>query len=453
MPTNRPGGHRVAAAAAVVLLASVVVGVSSAPAASPSVTGTVTGRPKPASRAVTEVRALDLAGASVAGTARVRANGAFRLDLPPGAYVLDTSITPLRGGRVTTGAPVAVSIASGQRRRGVRVSASSARSATASRPTAQAAYTQESHQITPGSIAVRMDNFTGATGDFAVLNRGLPAILTGDLAASACRTKTLASSADLVFVLQELKLQKSKYFDPATRIVRNFIVPDILVRGRLHTSGDSLSYTLTLIDARTGAALEALSGSLLRNDGFGPIDALGKQLAKRICSYGEVYEATFTGTSAGSFAAHTASGTLAAQAIIAKPTANDGRGATLWQGSAPMGWTGVTAISNVDCSFANPLSGGTWTAKLALVGTTMRVLWIADGPSSGTITENCPDADGTVTTIPGEPTTSLVSSGPDPFILPASSTQTITSAFDSSGYGWNNTLQMTIRTIKVQPLG
>jgi hypothetical protein len=455
MAPDPPGSRRVAATTAVAVLACVAIGAPAALAAAPSVTGSVTGKLPSAARALTEIRAIELGGAQVAASGHVSAKGAFRLDLPAGAYVLDMSITPRRGraGAVVSRA-VPVSIAPGQRRHGLKIAKPTARSAAVDARYARAAYTQESGAIDPGRIAFVVDEFAGATGELGVLNHGLTELLETDLSSNPpCRNVQVAGARDRALVLQELTLQKSKYFDPSGRVKRNFVSPDILIRGRLHNRGANLGYTITLVDARTRVALETLSGTLPGATFFDAYLRLAAQVAKRICAYGEVFEVTYTGTGTANFPTHSAAGTLSAQAITAKPTARDAEGPTRWEGSSPMSWTNVTATSKIDCSFRDFLSGGTWTAKLERVGETMRVMWIADAASSGTATTVCPDGGGRETSIPGQPTTSLVDAGPDPFILPSNATQAISGKLDGQGFGWDDALELKVRTTMVQRLG
>lgn len=200
-------------------------------------------------------------------------------------------------------------------------------------------------------------------------------------------------------------------------------------------------------------ALETISGTLPGATLFDAYLRLAAQLAKRICAYGEVFEVAFTGTGTANFPTHTAAGTLSAQAITAKPIAHDAEGPTRWEGSSSVSWTDVTATSKIDCGFRDFLSGGTWTARLERVGETMRVMWIADAASSGTVTAVCPDGGGSETSIAGQPTTSLVDAGPDPFILPRDATQAISGKLDDQGFGWDDALELKVRTTMVQRLG
>lgn len=455
MPTDRCGRRRRIATSALVGLAGILMGAHAAVAATPSVVGTVAGKLPSRSQAATEIRAIELGGARLAAAATVSATGAFRLALPPGAYLLDMSVTPRHGrGSAAVHTAVPVSIAPGQRRRGLRIAKpkAKARRAAAGAPYAQAAYSQESGRITPGRIAFSIENFTGATGDLSVFNRGLTALLETDLSSTPCRTAEVANSADRVFVEQELRLQRSRYFDPATRVRRNFVIPDIVVRGRLQTRGANLGYALTLTDSRTGKVLETLSGTLAGSDVFAAEQRLATRLARRICAYGEVFEATFTGTGIATFATHSATGTLSAQPIEAKPTAKDSGGAIRWEGTAPASWTAVTTTSTTDCSYRDPISDGTWTAELERAGEALRVHWHGDKGTTGTATAVCPTSDGGEVIIRGQPTTSLVGSTPDPFILPADGRQDVTGGLKSQGHGWDNTLELKVRTIRVEPL-
>ena len=248
------------------------------------------------------------------------------------------------------------------------------------------------------------------------------------------------------------EFEQSEYVEPATRLVRNFIEPDIAVRGRLQTRGDNLGYALTLVDTRTGKVLETVSGTLPYDGFFEAEELLAKRVAKRLCSYGEVFELTFTGTGTANFATHAATGTLSADPITAKPTARDAGGATNWEGSAPVSWTNVAVTSKTDCSYSDPVSGGTWTAKLRRAGNALKIQWGGDQGSSGTATVVCPDDNGGEVRIPGQPTTALVGSEPNPFVLPTDGMQQITGGFKSDGDGWDNALEMKVRTIRVEPL-
>ena len=441
-------------ASALVAVLGVALTAGPAAAAAPTVLGRVTGALPPSSRAVTEIRAFEAGSARLVATATASPTGVFRLSLPPGGYVLATNVTPKRGpGSAAVQRVIALTLARGQRRGAVKIAKPTARASAAVWPLARAAYSQESGAITPGAIAFSVENFTGATGELGVMNRGLSDLLQTDLVNAPCRHAEVANSSDRVLVERELAFQKSKYVDPSTRVTRNFVLPDIVVSGRLQNRGGNLAYALVLVDSRTGATLETVSGSLSGSDIFGAEQSLAARLAKRICSYGEVFEVTFTGTGTGTFATHSATGTLSAEAITAKPVAKDGQGPNRWEGSAPVSWTGVSAASNTDCAYGEFVSGGMWSAKLARVGGGLQVQWFADKGATGTATAVCPTANGGSVSIPGQPTTSLIGSEPGTFILPTNAKQQVTGGLSDPAGGWNNTLELKVRTLRVQRLG
>jgi hypothetical protein len=441
----------VVSGALVLSACSALFTVGTAGAAAPTVVGKVTGHLPPKSRALTEIRVFDLARAGLVAKATPKRGGTFRLKLAPGAYLLVTTVTPEEG---RAGASVRrlipLTLARGQRRSGIRISKPKRGGATAAgSPSARAAYTQESGAINPGDIAFSIEYFTGATGDLGVMNRGLSALLQTDLTATPCRSTEVVNSSDRALVERELDLGRSRYFDPSTVPRRNFILPDIVVKGRLHNRGNDLGYTIALVDARTGRRLEALSGTMQGERIFEAEQALAARLARRICTYGEVFEVTFTGTGRANFATHSATGTLSAQPITAPPTERDARGPTRWQASAPIGWTDVAVTSTTSCSYADPVSGGSWTVKLSRAGSGMEVEWGADKGALATVTVICPNE---APPIPGQPATSLVGSGPVKFVLPQDARQRITGGLTEGGGGWDNTLELKVRTIRVQRL-
>lgn len=433
--------------------AALAAGASLAAAATPTVVGKVGGKLPPSSRAATEIRAFEAGQARLVARAKVARNGTFRLALPPGGYVLATSITPERGrSRAAVRRLIPLTLAAGQRRRRVKIAKPTAKSSAAASPSGQVAYMQESGAINPGKIAFSVEHFTGATGELGVMNKGLAELLQVDLFRTPCRTSSVGNSSDRVLIARELEFEMSEYVDPATRVTRNFIDPDIVVHGRLKSRGGDLGYALTLVDRRTGAILETVAGTLDGRDLFAAEERLARRLAKRLCAYGEVFEVTFAGTGRATFATHSATATLSAQPITAKPIARDRQGAIRWEGSAPVSWSNVAVTSTTDCSYADPVSGGTWTAKLARAGERLDVQWLADAGAAGTATVVCPIDGGGEVRVPGQPTTALVGSTPVRFLLPPDGVQPVTGGFKDAGSGWDNTLELKVRTIRLERL-
>src|SRR5512135_3491713 len=263
MRVRQAVAHRIAMATALIVVSGVAATAGPAAAAVPTVLGRVTGKLPPSSGAVTEIRVFEAGSARLVAKATASGTGAFRLALPPGGYVLATSVTPKRGpSSAVVQRVIALTLARGQRRGGVQIAKPTAKASAARWPVARAAYSQESGAITPSAIAFSIENFTGATGELGVMNRGLSAMLQVDLVNAPCRHAEVANSSDRVLVERELAFQKSKYVDPSTRVTRNFVLPDIVVSGRLQNRGGNLAYSLALVDSRTGATLETVFGSL-----------------------------------------------------------------------------------------------------------------------------------------------------------------------------------------------
>ena len=414
----------------------------------PAVVGKVTGRLPAPSRAVVEIRAFDAGSARVVAKATVSRTGAFRLSLGPGGYVLMTSVVP-RSGRSGAVASVVtpLTLAPGQRRTGVTIALPRGRALQSD--VRHLAYTQESGAITPGRIAFSVERFTGATGDLSVMNRGLGDMLQTDLSRTPCRTALVANASDRAVIEAELGFQRSRYVDPSTRVVRNFVTPDIVVRGRLQTRGTDLGYELVLVDRHTGRTLETVSGAL-RGDIFAAAQQLAARLARRICTYGEVFEVTFTGTGTGIFATHSSSGTLSAARVTARPVAKDAGGAIRWEGSAPVSWTNVAITSTTECSYDEPVSGGTWGVKLARVGESGELEWwprwpgdcdrcVPERPGRGDPDRGAADA-GAHRQRAGQVQAACHRRAADP------------GGLTDQGYGWDNTLELKVRTIRVEPL-
>lgn len=61
--------------------------------------------------------------------------------------------------------------------------------------------------------------------------------------------------------MKELELQKSKNFDPATRVVPNFIERRFVVNGHAVTTDKALSIKMTLTDTRSGRVISTFEGS------------------------------------------------------------------------------------------------------------------------------------------------------------------------------------------------
>src|SRR5215218_10050639 len=142
---------RLPLASSIVIAAGLLAGGAfPAAAATPTVVGKVTGKLPSSSRAATEIRAIDVGTGSLVGKATVSRKGAFKLALPPGGYLIETSITPETGRpKAAVERFIPLTLADGQRRGAVKIAKPTARSSAALSPGARAAYTQEKGGINP----------------------------------------------------------------------------------------------------------------------------------------------------------------------------------------------------------------------------------------------------------------------------------------------------------------
>lgn len=280
-------GPVIAAACLGLLVAAAVAMPDAGTAAS---TGTVSGTLRgasvpPKSRGVVVLRALRLDRGTVGGARRVARSGAYTLRLAPGPYALvGTVVDRTATAAVTTRGPE-LTLRAGQRRAiPVRLRKPKPKRKRR-RHHAKAAYFQEDGSETPGVIAYQILDFTGATGDLMMFNRALPDMLMTDtFGQGGCETTEVAGPRDLAAAAGELDLQQSPYVDPSTRVRRNWVLPDVKVKGRLANRPGALAYVVTIVDARTGAARGSLSGDLRLTDRFfDQVTALGARIMDRVC--------------------------------------------------------------------------------------------------------------------------------------------------------------------------
>jgi hypothetical protein len=254
--------------------------------------GTVSGTLKgvsvpPASRWAVVLSALRLDRGTVGGVRRVGRNGAYTLRLPPGPYALfGTVVDRTATATVSTRGPL-VSLRAGQRRKvPLRLLKPKYRHKKRHHK-AKAAYFQEDGTQTPGNTAYQIQDFTGATGELAIYNRGLPGMLSVDtFEKGGCPTTQVASPRDQQALAAELQLQQSPYFDPSTRVRRNWILPDVKITGRLANRPGGVAYSISVVDARTGAIWGTVLGELEvdASDFLDHLAALGAAIMAKVCN-------------------------------------------------------------------------------------------------------------------------------------------------------------------------
>jgi hypothetical protein len=152
------------------------------------------------------------------------------------------------------------------------------------------------------------------------------------------------------------------------------------------------------------------------------------------------YTVSLTVNGRGIFATHDASGRLA----VTVPAAPAGTGK--WTGTTPSAWEALTFTSKTDCAYVSPVTGGTFTADLALTDAgSLHVTWTTDaGGGMATVSVDCP-GDPDPPPIPGQAGPALVGAGPTSFDLPAEGgSQPISGGVQSDGEGFFNDGVLTV---------
>ncbi|MEI2702967.1 MAG: hypothetical protein V9E83_11270 [Baekduia sp.] len=399
-----------------------------------------------------EVRAIDRASGTITRARGVPRSGAFSLSLPAGQYLVVGSVVPRPGrGAKITQTQVAISLKAGQRRTKSKLTARKKKRAAKKKALrARAAYVQEGGQVTAGSVATEIPPFTGATGEFAQFNKGMAAMLITDVTSNGGAGEdcgvTVVEVERRDEVLKELELQKSPYFDPSSRVERNFVVGDVEVRGTLQNGAGNktLGYDLRLVDKRTGAEVGRLTGTMSAADIFDGEQKLAKDLNEELCKLTDTYEVTLHLDGAATFATHSGGGTLDAKLTVKRA----GKKSRIYRGSGTLGWSGTSYASKLaGCSYISPLEpSAPWAVTITNVGDgSILVEWTHEPGDLATSSVLCPD-DPTPPPIPGQPGPSLIQTTPESFQLPvAGGVQAMGGGFSQGGDGWTNSGTMTVR--------
>jgi hypothetical protein len=414
------------------------------------------------------VRAIEHGTGRLVAGAKAGRGGRFSLTLPPGAYAVASTIVS-RTGRRTTQPLVGLTLKSGQRR--TKVSLKKAKRPKKKRKhkrRARAAFVQELGQVTPGRLAVVLPYFTGLTdqeGDF--LQKGLADLLTTDLinlgdgsnkSGGGCRY-SMREINRLADVQREIDLSQSRYADPATRITRNMLIPDVEIRGTLKRvraplpAGQRFEYETRLVDARTGKELSRLTGSLPIEGFFEAAEELARNLSKEICKLSDVYEVKLDLNGTGTFATHDARGAL--HSTLRARRGSEGGGA-VWRDSGTLIWEDLDFTPKTACKMIDWIAGVLpWSVTIIDTGSELQVTWLAEsnGPAGmSTASIDCPPFgpdDPDPPPIPGQPGPALLAVEPATFTVPyTGGTQPISGGVVDGADGFRNS-----GTITVTPAG
>lgn len=217
------------------------------------------------SAGVSLVRAMNLSDGTIAATQYLR-RGKFSMKVPPGPYGLIAGSVFFKKKTPTVKLVGALLAKSGKSRRlplSLRKSAS--------------------------APIVGVNYFNGAA---PYQNRGLANMVETDLFAqkgTPCDF-TLVEMMRRAEVIQEIRRQQTKYFDPASRVKTGRLLnPSVVVNGSLTPAGgEDVSYNVRVVNTKTGKVKGSVSGRT-SGDWAQATGAIAKQLAKIICQPDELY--------------------------------------------------------------------------------------------------------------------------------------------------------------------
>lgn len=419
-----------------------------APAAgAATLAGTVTGAPLPApSAGVALVRVVDLKTLEIVATDAAARRGAWSVGrVPAGTYSALTSLVRANGA-------VAQAISAPVRARrsgrvGVRTSLTRRR---APRPIARVRRPAEmsavAHASTAPTVVVRQ--FAG-TGPEAGLGRGLSTMLITDLgngdATCPIRQKE-GLREDLI--AREIALQNSGFIDPRNRLTPRPIAETLIVRGSVSTTPGTMSWSIQLVDAATGAVVGGDEGTA--RGGIGILREAPRQIAEhlltQICS--ARYDVALSLRTDSTFVSHIASGTVSAVLSATGARSASGAPPARFTGNGPLGYENLSFIPTNVCALSAPVSNpGSWSVVLEVTSTgRLRVTWdpeASGGPPTGTATITCPTMP--PMPVPGTAGPILVNPTPGTFELPIDGgQQTIAGGVGGAGQGWVHSGTITV---------
>ena len=323
-----------------------------------------------------EVRAIDLSTGAVVGTRTPGRSGAFTLRLPAGGYLLASAIVAQRGRSAPAETALPVSVTAGQRRAGLPLRPRRAKRTKRRRATGRVAFTQQDGSVGVGQLAIGVPTFTGATGDFAGMNKGLTEMLITDLVASDACPLTVIELERRAAVIAEQQLSRSPYFDPSTAVrPGKLIAGDAYVVGKLSNDGSNLGYDIAIVETRTGRVLDRVKGTMEGARLFDAEEVLAKDLAGRLCKVHESYklrlqlhvDTSYTFLGSGSIDSE----------LTAVRVAKD-----LWAGAGPLAWTDLTLTPHGPCDIVDRVvPTSMWRARIQVLGREQaRLSWVTDDP-------------------------------------------------------------------------
>jgi hypothetical protein len=276
---RHPAGRRTLIVAAIGGLVALALAGAVAATAS-TVTGKITGAPIPApgtGRAF--VRAVSAQTGTVVAVDDTDAVGRYKVTVPKGTFVLLPTVITLN--RLFAPKPTRVRLKRGQRK-SVRLPARA--KAVVLRPI----------------IGMPDASFTGATGEFRGLNKGLRDMLITDLLTTRIAGCQIAGSEQSAFGLamirQEFTLARRGLVDPATAPRTGLMIsPTRGIRGTFTVTGGRMRIDAQIYKWSSGKTLHRTSVEGAQEEFFALETDLARRLAALLCEQPPPISGTFTG--------------------------------------------------------------------------------------------------------------------------------------------------------------
>jgi len=146
------------------------------------------------------------------------------------------------------------------------------------------------------AVAVRYFEYSG-TDDLAIYRKGLADLIVTDLVSLTGGPDSVFGDCKLAVVewekrdelQKELDLQKTKYFDPASRVEKHWIDPHYFIEGKLTGTADTMEWSLQLRDARTGNIVAVDKGSVPAAQASDVSGGIADRFACSLCRKGRDY--------------------------------------------------------------------------------------------------------------------------------------------------------------------
>ena len=258
------------------------VGVACAtPGLASRVDGRITGAAIPAAgQGQAFVRAVSVETGEIVAVDDVDTTGRYRLTVPRGTFALFPTVVTV--GKVFSPKPTRVRLTRGQRK-AIRLPAKTA--AVTVRPI----------------VAMPDDSFTGATGEFQGLNRGLRDMLTTDLAQvtiPGCDISVVERSAfGLAMIRREFDLVRLGVTDPATAPRPGHLInPTRGVRGTFTATGGRIRINAEIYKWSSKKTLTRASVEGAKEEFFELEADLARKLAALLCNKPPPVTGTFSGS-------------------------------------------------------------------------------------------------------------------------------------------------------------